>query len=110
MTNFHNRLPLEQAEPGMTLCEPLRDAKGEILLPQGATLTESVLAALARRGIDALPIATGDDAEQLSEAELEALRERARKRIDCLFRRCGIEGAAGQLRQHVTNLRMEKPI
>jgi len=109
MTNYRNRLPLDQATAGMTLSEPLCDAKGEVLLPQGATLTEAVLAALERRGIDVLPIATDDDAAQLSEAELEALRERARERIAQLFRRCGSEGAAGLLKRYVTDLRMEKP-
>jgi hypothetical protein len=110
MTNYRNQLPLEQATPGMTLSESLRDAKGEVLLPQGATLTEAVLAALARRGIDMLPIATNDEATQLSDAELEALRECARERISRLFRRCGEAGAAGMLKQYVTNLRMEKPV
>lgn len=93
----------------MTLSEPLRDAKGDVLLPQGATLTAAVLAALERRGVDSLPIATNDDATQMSDAELEALRERARERIARLFRRCGESGAAGTLKQAVTNLRMDKP-
>lgn len=109
-TTYRNQLPLDQATPGMTLSEPLRDAKGEVLLPQGATLTAAVLAALERRGIDMLPIATNDDAAQLSEAELEALRERARERIASLFRRCGAEGAAGVLKQCITDLRMDKPV
>jgi hypothetical protein len=109
MNNYRNQLPLEQATPGMTLSEPLCDAKGEILLPQGATLTEAVLAALQRRGIDMLPIATNDDAAQLTDAELEALRERARTRISRLFRRCGSDGAAGLLQQYITQLRMERP-
>jgi hypothetical protein len=109
MTNYRNRLPLDQATPGMTLSEPLCDAKGDVLLPQGATLTEAVLAALERRGIDALPIATNDEATPLSDAELETLRQRARERVDRLFRRCGSEGAAGLLKQYVVDLRMEKP-
>jgi hypothetical protein len=109
MNNYRNQLPLEQATPGMTLSEPLCDAKGEVLLPQGATLTEAVLAALQRRGIDMLPIATNDDAAQLTDAELEALRERARTRISRLFRRSGSDGAAGLLQQYITQLRMERP-
>ena len=109
MNTYRNRLPLDQATPGMTLSEPLCDAKGDVLLPQGATLTAAVLAALERRGIDSLPIAINDDAEQLSDAELEALRERARERIASLFRHCGEEGTMGILKQYITNLRMNKP-
>jgi hypothetical protein len=109
MNNYRHQLPLEQATPGMTLSEPLCDAKGEVLLPQGATLTEAVLAALERRGIDMLPIATNDDAAQLSEAELETLRARAKERIASLFRRCGSDGAAGTLQQYIIQLRTERP-
>jgi hypothetical protein len=109
MTNLHNRLPLDQATPGMTLSEPLRDARGEVLLPQGATLTAAVLAALERRGIDSLPIAHNDDAAPLSDAELEALRERARERIAYLFRHAGEHGAGDTLRQAILNLRMDRP-
>ena len=109
MSTYRNRLPLDQATPGMTLSEPLCDTKGDVLLPQGATLTAAVLAALERRGIDSLPIAINDDTERLSEAELKALRECARERIASLFRRCGEEGATGVLKQHITNLRMNKP-
>ncbi|HYD95912.1 MAG TPA: hypothetical protein VEC01_11345 [Noviherbaspirillum sp.] len=108
MINYRNQLPLEQATPGMTLSEPLYDARGEVLLPQGATLTDAVLAALERRGVTALPIMTGN-AMPLSEAELEALRQRARERIACLFRRCGAQGASGLLQRYVINLRMEQP-
>jgi hypothetical protein len=110
MTNLPNRLPLDQATPGMTLSEPLCDARGEVLLPQGATLTAAVLAALERRGIDSLPIATNDDAATVSDAELESLRERARERIAHLFRHTGEHGAGDALRQAILDLRMEKPV
>ncbi|HYD81972.1 MAG TPA: hypothetical protein VEC06_19390 [Paucimonas sp.] len=110
MTNYRNRLPLDQAVPGMTLSEALCDAKGDVLLPQGATLTEAVLAALRRRGVESLPIATDDDAAPLSDAELEALRARACARVAQLFRLSSGEGASALLRQYVTNLRMEKPV
>jgi hypothetical protein len=110
MTNLHNRLPLDQAIPGMTLSEPLCDARGEVLLPQGATLTAAVLAALERRGIDFLPIAQNDEAAAPSDAELEALRERARERVAHLFRRTEGDGAGAALRQAILDLRMERPV
>ena len=43
MAVTHQHLPLEQVRPGMILSDVLLDAHGQVLLPQGAVLTENML-------------------------------------------------------------------
>ncbi len=42
MAVTHQHLPLEQVRPGMILSDVLLDAHGQVLLPQGAVLTENM--------------------------------------------------------------------
>ncbi len=56
MAVMHQHLPLEQVRPGMVLSDVLLDAHGQVLLPQGAVLTENMLSLMPRHGIDMLPI------------------------------------------------------
>lgn len=85
MTGSYRPLPLAQVQPGMTLSDELIDVHGHVLLPEGTVLTEALLALMPRHGIDALPIAlTGPDP-----AELAALHEHRRERVDYLFRTPG---------------------
>ena len=63
-------LPLAQARAGMVLSGELRDAHGQVLLPEGTILTPSMLASLGRYGIDTLPV-----------------RNPNGERVDYLFRR-----------------------
>ena len=46
------RVAIGDATAGMLLAQRLLDAHGEVLLAQGAALTEAVLASLRRRGIE----------------------------------------------------------
>ena len=57
MAVTHQYLPLEQVLPGMILSDVLLDAHGQVLLPQGAVLTENTLSLMPRHNIDMLPIA-----------------------------------------------------
>lgn len=101
MTTKH--MPLEEAGEGMVLAQDLRDAQDQVLLPQGAALTASILQSLRRRGIELVPVACDENAEQAKRDEA-AERERKLKRLERLFRKCA-EGEDGQtsrmLRQHI---------
>lgn len=74
-------LALELASAGMVLADDLLDAAGTVLLPAGATLTGSMLDALARRGIASVAI-VGEESNQQREQE----RERQCARLARLFR------------------------
>lgn len=88
---------LHDASAGMVLAEELRDAHNTVLLPQGATLTEAILAALRRRGIELVPIAGVREA-----ADVAARRELKLKRLDHLFRKCtDVDVASAKLKQQL---------
>lgn len=90
-------LELDRVEPGMILSEALLDTKGEVLLPEGATLTEAMLGALQRRGVDYLAVNCDEEADEVTGADKQAQLERMRERMDKLFRRCGQGGACGHI-------------
>ncbi|WEF31158.1 hypothetical protein [Pseudoduganella chitinolytica] len=81
MTGSYRPIPLAQVQPGMTLSDELLDMHGHVLLPEGTVLTEALLALMPRHGIDVLPIVATVDP-----AELAALHEHQRERVDYLFR------------------------
>lgn len=86
-------VPLEEAAAGQLLAADLCDAGGTVLLPRGTALTESMLGALARRGVDSVAIVVEQsNAEQ--EAEREALRQQRLARLDRLFRQHGDAAAS----------------
>ncbi len=101
MTNHSDQLALELAVSGMTLAAPLCDAKGDVLLPEGATLTDAMLAALRRRGIETLSVVVADHTASATAADMAAQHERMRQRIDYLFRRCNSHGASALLKQYL---------
>jgi len=72
----HQHLPLEQVRPGMVLSDVLLDAHGQVLLPQGAVLTENMLALMPRHGIDMLPIQAPPPSPEEVAAQQAAYRER----------------------------------
>ncbi|HJV52278.1 MAG TPA: hypothetical protein VJ652_12490 [Noviherbaspirillum sp.] len=108
MTACARILALDQIMPGMTLSDALLDAQGNTLLPQGATVTEGVLHALRRRGIETVPVWIEAAAEPPGEAQTGVERERMRQRIAALFRRCGADGANGIALNYVTWHRIGK--
>lgn len=108
MSGKNRKVDIDDAQPDMTLAEPILDARGDVLLPSGSVLTESTLAGLHRRGIDCVVIV--DDS--VSEEELAAERERVRlqiERIDRLFRKCGTSGNAAALFRYVHAYRTGEP-
>ena len=94
---------LAAARPGMVLSDVLLDRQGQMLLPQGTVLSDSVLASLARHGIDMLPIAIGDDGATAPPAG------NVQDRLDHLFRNNERDNdddwATGILRRYVEDYR-----
>lgn len=94
---------LAAARPGMVLSDVLLDRQGQMLLPQGSVLTDSVLASLARHGVDMLPIVAGDTgAAPADSGQVQA-------RLDHLFRNHDRDDdndwATGILRRYVEDYR-----
>lgn len=102
----HQHLPLEQVRPGMILSDVLLDAHGHVLLPQGAVLTENMLALMPRHGIDMLPIQAPPPSPEAIAAQQAADRER----LDYLFRKHDpddpADAATTLLRSYVSNYRL----
>ena len=89
-----HEIGLDQAAAGMTLAAALLDDHGSVLLPQDAALTDSMLAALRRRGIERCVVWA--EAEPVDPAALARERERRRQRLQRLFRHSAAD-AGGQL-------------
>ena len=96
------QLGLDEVTAGMVLSDDLLDGHGQVLLPKGATLTETTLASLRRHAVETLPILC----EELSEADLETARERYRQRLSSLFRKHTNDEATALLLQYVTHFRL----
>ncbi|MFA6067144.1 hypothetical protein AKG95_03835 [Janthinobacterium lividum] len=76
MAVTHQHLPLEQVRPGMILSDVLLDAHGQVLLPQGAVLTENMLSLMPRHGIAMLPIQAPPPSPEVVAAQQAADSER----------------------------------
>lgn len=95
-------LPLNEVQVGMTLSNDLFDIHGNLILGQGAIVTEAMLLSLQRRGIQTL-----DVVPQASEdIDRKADRERQRQRLAKLFRLCGDNPVDKLLLQSVTQYRL----
>jgi hypothetical protein len=104
MSAAYKLTELGRAQPGMVLATDLLDRQGQMLLPQGASLTESSLKSLARHGVDMLPI-------MQAEAPMPAVDVAAvQARLDYLFRKNDAESAddwaTGNLRRYITAYRL----
>ena len=106
MTVMHQHLPLEQVRPGMVLSDVLLDAHGQVLLPQGAVLTENMLSLMPRHGIAMLPI----QAPPPSPEEIAAQQAADSARLAYLFRKHDpddpLDTATTLLRNYVTQYRL----
>lgn len=105
MINRFKQVDIDDALPGMVLSDAILDGHGGVLLPAGASLTESSLQSLRRRGIDELVVLNDD----LSEAELEAERAHMQLRLDRLFRKYADNKTNGLLLQYLTQYRFGGP-
>jgi hypothetical protein len=105
MTPSYELTPLAETRPGMVLSDTVRDAKGNVLLAQGVVLTEAMLAALGRHGIDLLPLL------QAAPAPVPVDPSAVRARLDHLFRKQERDDAAdwatGRLRQYIEDYRLQ---
>jgi hypothetical protein len=108
MTTAYHLIQLTQAAPGMVLSDLLLDRQGQMLLPQGAVLTEAMLASLARHGVEMVPVLAAPAASvPLDPDALQA-------RLDHVFRRHergnDDDWATGILRQYVEDYRLERGV
>ncbi len=62
------QIPVEEAQPGDIVVEPVQDESGRVLLPAGAKLSPAVLSRLKGWGVFTLAI-EGDDAEEGKSSE-----------------------------------------
>jgi len=93
--------------PGMVLGDVLLDAHGNMLLAEGAVLSEATIGSLARHGVAAVPIVRAAPA---SEPDPDVVQ----KRLDHLFRRNEREDhgdwATGLLRGYVEDYRLRREV
>ncbi len=85
--------------PGLVIQDPVRDAKGLVLLPAGATLTEGTISQLLQRGVPAVSVASQEKEEDML-ARVDG--ERAQ-----VFSNFGSAGATVELEQ-LRRLLMER--
>jgi hypothetical protein len=109
MNGAYQLISLADTRPGMVLGEVLRDDKGNVLLAQGAVLSESMLASLARHGVEMLPILT---ARAEPEPALDPVR--VQERLDRVFRKHERDNhgdwATGILRRYVEDFRLQREV
>jgi len=84
--NSPSEIDLDEAMAGMTLAQDLLDDGGAVLVPRNATLTDSLLGALRRRGVQRCVVVV---AAAVDAAELQRERERRMHRLEHLFRHVG---------------------
>jgi len=105
--NYH-QLALAEVRPGMVLSDVLLDVQGHVLLPQGAVLTEAMLALMPRHGIAVLPIVREDVAPEQARAALA----HHQARLDQVFRQndahSDSDWATALLRRFVTDFRLDR--
>lgn len=104
MNSDSRLLPLNEVLAGMIVSDDLLDTHGGLILGQGALVTEAILLALQRRGIETLNIVP----EKGGDLDREAGMERQRQRLLKLFRRCGDGPADNILLRYVTQYRLDR--
>ena len=87
---------LDQASAGMVLAEPLLDAHGAVLLPEGAVLSDSTLSSLRRRGVERCSVLPPPEPEE-DPAVAAARREQCLQRLQHMFRHSAQTEATGEL-------------
>lgn len=106
MNSQSKEVALDQASAGMELACDLVDERGTVLLQQGSVLSATMLAALARRGVERLRVLGDQDQGPEDAAAAEARRARAEERLAHLFRH-GATGPAAELRAGLHDYRLE---
>lgn len=73
------KISIEKAEPGMTVCKPVENDKGMVLLPVGTQLTEALIDRLKKWGVLIVHCDTKDDGKSSGSGkphQLDADQER----------------------------------
>lgn len=97
MTTPERLIKLDEAEVGQTLSRPLQDARGQVLMAIGATVTKAAMLSLRQRDIEEIWI-HGDTAPRPDPAlEDAARRTHHRQRLARLFRHCQGQNDAQRL-------------
>lgn len=99
-------LPLAEALPGLCLAENVSDGQGRLLVPAGAELNESLLAALARRSIESVIVECEVEEDP---AEREARHARIVAEVDARFHLAGDGAETLLLRQIVLDFLKDAP-
>ena len=111
MNSPYQHLALADVRPGMVLSDVLLDRQGQVLLPQGATLTASIIALLPRHGIDRLPILRsvneGEAPAPIDEAAVTARLAQLFRRIDPALE---TSSASAALHAYMLDYRLEREI
>lgn len=79
------RVAVGDAREGMVLARAVTSASGVVLVAEGTTLTQGLIATLERKGITHLDV-YGDDAPSWSEQDLERMKESLRDEVAARFR------------------------
>lgn len=98
-------IAIGDAEPGMRLAEAVADAMGQVLVPAGSELTETMLQGLQRRDITALRV---EREVEEDEAAREARQAMVVEQLDQLFRKAGDGAETRQLYQAILDFRLEQ--
>lgn len=99
-------IAIGDAQPGLRLAEAVADAMGQVLVPAGSELTESMLLGLRRREVATLTVER--EIEEGSAAR-EARQAKVVERLDRLFRKAGEGAETRQLYQAILDFRLEQP-
>lgn len=99
-----NKIPIDQAVPGMQLAAAVFNQRGDVLLQAGCELSESALSGLRKRGIAHIAIQVAD---ARGEDELAAERAKVLDRLGMLFRKAGQDEHLASLYQLVLEYRLE---
>ncbi|WP_426189222.1 hypothetical protein [Massilia sp. DWR3-1-1] len=109
-TAFQN-LALADVRPGMVLSDVLLDRQGQVLLPEGAILTEAIIALLPRHGIERLAVLRTEQAGPVAASVDEAA---VTARLARLFRHCDRtrdeDSATATLHDYVLDYRLDREI
>ena len=102
MSTGHQQLALKDAKAGMVLSDDVLDDRGITLLAHGTALTPTILASLARHGIETVAIRQSPGNQGGSEPD----QAQQRARLDYLFRKESCDEASSLLHQYVAHYRL----
>lgn len=96
-------IPLSEATKGLCICADVLDAEGNILLAEGALLTDESIATLRAKEVSHIVAVTD---RELSREELLALEKEIQARLDHLFRGAEDTPRRKELQSMIMDFRM----